>query len=95
MVQQLWQQGLSNPQNTALQGASHGGLMVANAMLHLPVRAVLCESPLIDMICTSKAEMLLYGKMNMVTLKIHSFKKAYVTWMSANKLKRMDVIRNF
>lgn len=49
VVQQLWQQGLSNPQNTALQGASHGGLMVANAMLHLPVRAVLCESPLIDM----------------------------------------------
>ena len=37
-----------------------------------------CESPLIDMICTSKAEMLLYGKINMMIATVHSFKKVYV-----------------
>lgn len=78
MVQQLWQQGLNSSQNIALQGISHGRFMVFNAMLHLSFKSSTCESPLIDMICTSKAEMLLYGKMNMVIATVHSFKKVYV-----------------
>ncbi|QRN41157.1 MAG: prolyl oligopeptidase family serine peptidase [Neisseriaceae bacterium] len=51
VIQDLQKNKRTSPAMTAIQGASNGGLIVANAMTDVPdlLKTVLCEVPIIDM----------------------------------------------